>query len=205
MAILGELIPCCVDKILDIIGQIVYGDSNWSAVLTSNWWLIWSLDGAVGLRRWTRVLRLLQVSLGVSSIFPTAYLLSVGIGLTLGRVLSCNSHPRWCRCVALGEHRLSWSSRNGRLLRHRRCSNLHERIFDRSNQFMGEHWSHIHGSWHRIFPRSQHLLHLLAYRIIHHGVRFHEYLKKVSAEIESIRCANIFDDRVEDIEGGKLL
>lgn len=63
-----------------------------------------------------------------------------------------------------------------------------------------KHWSRIHRAGYRLLPGLQHLVHLPPYTVIDQSISLHEGLVELSTEEQSVWCADILDDGIEDIE-----
>jgi hypothetical protein len=63
-----------------------------------------------------------------------------------------------------------------------------------------KHWPRIHRAGNRFLPGFQHLVHLPPYTVIDQSICLHEGLVELSTKEQSVWCADILDDGIEDIE-----
>lgn len=82
---------------------------------------------------------------------------------------------------------------------------LDKSIFNRSGHFREEHRACIYGPRHRFLPRLQHFLHLPANVVIHECICFHEGREQLSTEEQRVWCADILDNRVEEVKRWEFL
>lgn len=63
-----------------------------------------------------------------------------------------------------------------------------------------EDWARVHGFRHRLLPSPQQAIHSPTMRLSHDKVSIHEGSVEISAKVDCIRRANIFDNRVEHVK-----
>ena len=84
--------------------------------------------------------------------------------------LCLSTHGWRCRCVSIREQCGSWSPGDGSLLRHARCSRLHQSILDGAHQLVRKDRAGVHGTRNRVFPCLEHLFHLATDVVVDDGV-----------------------------------
>jgi hypothetical protein len=116
---------------------------------------------------------------------------------------SAGPHSRGRRGLSIW---LSWARATRDLLfsLQSRCSRLDQGILYGPYDVWGKDRSVIHGPRNGFLPGFEHLVHLAAHVRVDRCVRVHEGLIQLPPKEEGIRCPDIFNDRVENVESWEL-